>query len=163
MRMAGPGTDSAERTDVDDAAVSCAEMRKGLARDEERAAGVGFEYGIPLIESEAFERGGGEDGSVVNENVDAAEYLNDVCDCGLDRGFGADVTLYRDGAAAEGCDFGGCLRSFGLRGSIGDRDVGTGASKGERDGAPDAFGASGDEDGFAGERFSGHDSNSLSG
>jgi len=55
-------------------------MRESLARDEERSAGVGVEDSVPLVEGEAFESGGGEDCSVVDEDVDAAEGGDDLSD-----------------------------------------------------------------------------------
>ena len=73
MRVAGPGAESAERSHVDDAALRSAEMGQGFARDEKRAASVGFEHGVPLVEGEAFEGRGSKDGGVVDEDVEAAE------------------------------------------------------------------------------------------
>ena len=73
MGVAGPGANPTERTDIDDAAARGAEMRQSLARDEKRAAGIGFEDLVPLLEREALERGGGEDGGVVDEDVETVE------------------------------------------------------------------------------------------
>ncbi len=57
MCVAGPGVKSAERTHIDDAAVRRTEMRQGFARDQEGAASVGFEDGVPLSEGQALEGG----------------------------------------------------------------------------------------------------------
>lgn len=73
MGVAGPGADSTQRTDVDDAAVRSAEVRKSFSRDEKRAACIGVEDLVPLIESETFKRRGSEDCSVVDEDIETAK------------------------------------------------------------------------------------------
>ena len=153
MGVAGPGANAAERTDVDDAAMSGAEVRQSFAGDEKRAAGVGLEDRVPLIEGEAFEGRGVEDGGVVDEQSRRPKAETTCGDGGADGGFGAHVAGDGEGAAAEGCDFGGGCGSFGLGCAVGDGDVGASASQSEGDGAADAAGASGDESGLAGEGF----------
>ncbi len=65
----GPCVQTAKRTDVDDAAAGGAQMRQSLAGDEERAAGVGLEDSVPLLEGQALEGRGGKDSGVVDEDV----------------------------------------------------------------------------------------------
>ena len=56
MGVAGPGMQSAERSDVDDAATRGAQMRQSLAGNQKRAAGIGLEGRVPLLEREALQR-----------------------------------------------------------------------------------------------------------
>ena len=107
--------ETAERTHVDDAAARSAEMRQGFARNQKRAAGVGFEDGVPLVEGKAFEGRGGEDGGVVDEDIEAAEAGDDCSDGGADGSFGAHVAMDGERAAAERGDVGGGFYSFGFR------------------------------------------------
>ncbi len=116
---------------------------------------------VPLIEGKALEGSGGEDGGVIDEDVEAAEGGDDLGDSGADGGFGANVARDGERAAAKGSDGGGGLGGVGLGGAVGDGNVGAGASEGESDGAAEAACASGDEDRFAGERLSGHHKISL--
>lgn len=155
MCVAGPGVKSAERTHIDDAAVRRTEMRQGFARDQEGAASVGFEDGVPLSEGQALEGGGGKDGGVVDEDVETAKGGGDLGDGGADRGFGANIAGDREGTVAKGGDRCGGGSGIGFRGAIGDGDIGAGVSEGERDGAAQAASASGNEDRFAGEWFCG--------
>ncbi len=70
-------------------------MRQGFARNEEGAAGVGFEDRVPLREGQALEGGGAKDGGVIDEDVEAAKGGSDLGDGGADGGFGANIA--RDG------------------------------------------------------------------
>jgi hypothetical protein len=129
-------------------------MRQGFARNEEGAAGVGFEDGVPLGEGQALEGRGGKDGRVINEYVEADKRGGDLGDRGAHGGFGANIAGDCKRAAAEGGDGGGCGCSFGFRGTIGDGDVGAGLSQRECDGPAQTASASRNEDRFAGERLS---------
>jgi len=95
VRVPSPGVETAKRTHVDDATARSAEMRQSFARDEKRAAGVGFEDGIPLVERKAFEGSGGKDGGVVDEDIQSAKAGDDLSEGGADGRFGAHVA--RDG------------------------------------------------------------------
>ena len=155
MRVAGPGVETTERAHVDDAALRRAELRQGFARNQKRAAGVGFEDGVPLIEGQALEGRGGEDSGVIDENVEAAKGGGDLGDGGADGGFGTNIARNGKRAAADGGDSGGGGSSSGFGGAIGDGDVGAGVSESKRDGAAQAASASCNEDRFAGEWLSG--------
>ena len=85
-----------------------------------------------------------------------AEFSNDGGDGGAYRRLVADIALDHDRAAAEGRNLSRSLRSFSMRGTAGDGDIGAGLRQRKGNGAADAARASGDEGGFAGERFSGH-------
>lgn len=152
MGVSGPCVETTERTHVDDAALRNAEMRQCFARDEEWAARVGFKDGIPLVEGQAFEGCGSEDGCVVDEDVEAAKGCGDLGDCGADGEFGANVTGDGERAAAKSGDGSSGFGGIALRGAIRDSDVSTGLRKGERDGAAQAASAPRDEYRFAGER-----------
>jgi len=111
----GPGVETTERTHIDNATARGAEMRQCLARDEKWSACVGFEDCVPLIEGEAFERGGGKDGGVVDEDIEAAKAGDDLGDGGTDGSFGAHVARDGEGAAAKCGDGGRGFQSFGFR------------------------------------------------
>ena len=48
----GQGADAAPRADVDDASVRGLQMRIAGLSGKKRAAGIGFEHGVPLFRSE---------------------------------------------------------------------------------------------------------------
>ena len=155
MRVAGPGVSGPQRSEIDDAAVSGAQVGQRFAGNEKRAARVGVENIVPLFEGEAFERSRSEGAGVVDENVEAAELGDDSGDCSAYRGFGAHIARRGDSAAAESGDLRGGLRGLGMRFEISDCDVGAGMSQGEGDGATDAACSAGDKGDFTGERFGG--------
>ena len=148
MGVAGPGVGGTEGTDVDDAAAEGAQMGQSLARDQEGAARIRGENVVPLIESEAFERGGGEDSGVVDEDVETAEFGDDGGNGVANGGFGSDVAMGGKGAAAEGSHLRGGLRGLSLRIEEGDGDIGAGVREADGDGAADATRSAGDEGGF---------------
>jgi len=151
--VTGPGVEATERTHVDDSAVRGAEMRQSFARNEEGAASVGFEYGVPLGQGQALKGRGAKDGGVVDEDVETAKGGTDLGDGSADGGFGANIAWDGERTAAEGGDSGGGVKSFGFRGKIGDGDIGAGLSEGERGGAAQSASASCNEHRFAGERL----------
>lgn len=155
MGVSGPGANPTEGTNIDDASARGAEPRESLARDEERAAGIGFKDRVPLLEGEALESGGAEDGGIVDEDVEMVKRGSDGSDRGANRGFGTDVACDGERAAAEGDDFSGGLSGLDLRRAIRDGYIGAGAGEGECNAAADAAGTAGDEGGFAGEWKSG--------
>ncbi len=105
MGMAGPGADSTERTNVDDSAMSSAEMLDCFAGNQKRAARVGFEDGVPLIEADLFKGGRIEDGSVVDEEIESSESGDGGGDCLADGGFRADIAFDRQRTASERFNF----------------------------------------------------------
>ena len=86
-------------------------MRKSFPRDEKRAASIGIEDFVPLIESETFKRGGSEDCGVVDEDVETAELGCSCAYSGSDGRFGAHIA-FNDSSVATDC---GDIRR-GLRG-----------------------------------------------
>ena len=57
MSVAGPRMQAAERANVDDAAARGAKIRQNLAGNQKRAAGVGLEHRVPLLERKALQGG----------------------------------------------------------------------------------------------------------
>ena len=100
MCVPGPGMQSAQRTDIDDASVRGAQVGQGFARDEKRAAGIGLKGCIPLFERQAFQSRGSEDGGIIDEQIDTAELNADRGDGGADGGLGADLALDDECTAA---------------------------------------------------------------
>lgn len=143
--MRGPWPYPSEGADVDDPTLRRAQVLEGFTGDEERSAGVGLEGGVPLGEGELVEGCGLEETGVINQDVESLVAGDGGCDGHADGGFGADVALDGEGAAAELLDgidgFDGVIGG----GAVGDGDVGTGCGEREGEGAADAFGAAGDE------------------
>ena len=118
MGVSSPGVKTAERTHVYDSALCDAEMRQSFARDEEWAAGVRFEDSIPLVEGQAFESRGGEDGGVVDEDVEVAKCGGDLSNGGTDGSFGANVAGDSERFAAKSGDGAGSCCGVGFRRAI---------------------------------------------
>ena len=118
-------------------------MGDGFAREEEWAAGIGLEDGVPLGDSELVKWCGLVRAGVVDQNVEPAVASHGGGHGALDGGLGADIALDCEAAAAKLLNgvngFDGVIR----RGPVGDGDVSSGSGQGERDGASDAPGASG--------------------
>ena len=88
--------------------------------------------GVPLVEGESGEIGGGEDCGVVDEDVELAEGGDGGVDGLTDGRFGADVARNGCGAQAKGGDLAGCLIGFSERGAVSDGYVCAGAGESER-------------------------------
>ncbi len=163
MRVGGPGAQAAERSHVNDfrfdfgraSGASASHPFQGFAGDQERAARVGGEDGIPLADGEAFEIGGVVVSGVVNEDVDASEFAAGIFHHGFDAGFVGDVAAQGEGADAATGEIDDSL--LGFAGGIvkSDGDVGAGLSQGESGGTSQAAGSAGDEAGLAAQRLGG--------
>jgi hypothetical protein len=71
--MACPSSDSAQRANIDDSAVSGSQMLDCLSRNQKRTACIGLEDGVPLVKADAIECGRFKDGGVVDEKIEPAE------------------------------------------------------------------------------------------
>ena len=129
MGVAGPGMQSTERPDVDHAAARGSQIRQGFARHQKRTAGVGFKGRVPLLDGEALKRTRGEDGGVIDDEIEMAELGQNGGHGGANRKLGADVALDSDCAAAKCGNLGGSFSGFGARGAVGDGDVGSSFGK----------------------------------
>src|ERR1017187_3230198 len=150
-----PGSDAAQGTDVDDAATALPlhEARRLLAAEEDRLEVDGVdEVPIPLGDVERVDAG--EAGGVVDQAVEAPEALFDIGEQGRDLRHGFQVGAEDFGAAA----FRRGAARFGSGVVIVYGDARAFFGQTQRNAAADAFGAAGDEDGFAGKtRRVGHD------
>src|ERR1035438_3498875 len=149
-----PGTDATQGTDVDDAAIALPlhEARRLLAAEEDRLEVDGVdEVPIPLGDVERVEAG--EAGGVVDQAVEAPEALLDIGEQGRDLRHGFQVGAENFGAAT--IRRGAARFAFGV--VIVDGDACAFFGETQRDAAADAFGAAGDEDGFAGKGRRVHD------
>ncbi len=145
MGVRGPGLDSAQRPDVDDAAVDGAQVRESLAGNEEGTAGVGLEDLVPGGDGELVERGRIEDGGVVDDEVEPAV---EGCRGGDGRAngvLGADIAREGLRTAAEGFEFADRGGGLVCRIAIGDGDAEAGFTKGERNGTAKTASTAGDE------------------
>ena len=148
MSVGGPGVDSAEGADVDDAAAGSFEMwLRGLGGEEGRA-GVGLEHRVPLLDGDGVERGGLEDSGVVDEDVEASEVGGNGVDGVADAFRRAEVARVTSGADAVGAEFGDGALGFGLGFAIGDGDVGSAGGEGEGERFADSFRRAGNQRGL---------------
>src|ERR1700688_2611169 len=163
VRVGGPGAQAAERAHVNNfgfdffraSGAFAAHPFQGFAGDQERAASVGGEDGVPLAEGEALEIGSVVVGGVVDEDVDASEFAPGIFHHGLDAGFIGDVAAQGEGAHAVAGEIDDGLLGFAGGIEIGEGDVGAGLGQGESGGASQAAGGAGDEAGLAAEGFGG--------
>ncbi len=147
--MAGPGAHAAQRTNVDDAAMRGTQGGDGLARHKERAARVGLEDVVPLIERDFVQRSAFEDGGVVDDEIDAAVKGKCGADHPADGIFGTHIAGERMRAAAEGLDRLHCEGGVGLGVSPSNGDVSAGPRQSQGDCTADAARASGDDSRFS--------------
>src|SRR6266700_1389937 len=92
MRVARPGAQPAERSQVDYASSPFAKMRQSLLREQERPADVGGEDRVPLLEGQACEVYGFVAAGIVDQNIETAEFANNLGD-GSANAFGiSDIT-----------------------------------------------------------------------
>src|SRR6185503_5726624 len=101
VRMTGPGTQTAQRAQVDDLSPPLPQMLQSLARDQERAARVGGKYCVPLLQCDLVELDGLIVGGVVDQNIDSAQLLHGFPDCGPDALFLGDVAPQGHGTDSE--------------------------------------------------------------
>src|SRR5919201_330151 len=128
---------------VDHAAAVVQERERGLG-DERDALEIRVDHGVPPGLVESGEVGRDVRPRVVDEDVDAFPLPLDARETIADRGAVADLEPegqgsppFRGDVARDGCAVIGVPRC--------DSDVGAGVGEGERDGAADAPGASGDQ------------------
>jgi len=137
--------DSAEGADVDDAAMGGFEVRVGGLGDEERAAGVGLEHGVPLGDGDGFEDGGFKDSGVVDQDIQPAEGGDDGGDGLADALGGADIALEGSGLDSEGVELGDGAGGFGLGVAVGDGDICAIFGEGEGQHLADPLSRAGDQ------------------
>ena len=109
-----------------------------------RAGEVGANHCVPIFELHAQGEGVAGNGRVVDQDIELAEFREDLLESGFDLRRVGDVHGDGEGLAAGGFDFGderGQL--FGIAGS--DGDLGAGSGEGEGGGAADALRGAGDE------------------
>src|SRR5580658_1630399 len=141
VRVGGPRMDAAERADVDDAAAAALQMRIGVPGHEERAAGVGGEHLIPLLELDALERFGFEAAGVVDEDVETAERERGIVDGVLDAPLVMHVAAYCGSLHAEATEVHDDVLRFIAGAAVGAGDVGSCAGKTHGEAAADAPGS----------------------
>src|SRR5579883_1279848 len=94
--------------DVDDAARARLHHRRQRLLDAEMRAGeVGANDGIPVLLFHAHGQAIAGDGGVVDENIEPAEFLEDLLEAGFDLFGLGDIHFDREGFAAARGDFGG--------------------------------------------------------
>ena len=143
--VGGPGMESAEGADVDDAAAGGFQIRVSGLSGEEGGAGVGFEHGVPLFDGDGFEGSGFEAAGIVDEDVEAGEAGGGGLDGGADLSGIAEFGAKGKGVDAESLKIGNRLSRFGFRVAPGNGDAGAGFGQGQGQAAPDALCATGDE------------------
>ncbi len=157
MGVRGPGVEAAQRSYINDAAVSGFEMRVSSLGGEEGRAGVGVEHGVPLLDGEALEGGGFVAAGVVDEDVEAGEAGDGGVDGGADLGRIAELRAKGSGLNAQIFDVGNGLKGFGFGVAPGNGDGSSGFSEGEGEGTPDTFCSAGNEGDLTIERARVHD------
>src|SRR5580704_3778136 len=110
--VGGPGMESTEGADVDDAAMGGFQIRVSGLGGEERGAGVGFEHGVPLFDGDGFKGSGFVAAGVVDEDVEAGEAGGGGFDGGADLGGIAEFGAQGKGLDAKGLKFGNRLSGF---------------------------------------------------
>jgi Protein of unknown function (DUF4232) len=143
--VGGPGMETAERADVDDAAACGFEIGIGGLGGEEGAAGVGFEHGVPLFDGDVLEGGGFVAAGVVDEDIEAGEAVGGGFDGGAHLSGVAEVGVEGGCPDAASLKVGDGFAGSGFRFAEGDGDMSSGIGESEGEGASDAFGGSSDQ------------------
>ncbi|MFM1944052.1 MAG: hypothetical protein RI897_3034 [Verrucomicrobiota bacterium] len=141
--MAGVAHEADDGGDIDDTAGALAdEFPDEGAGAEEAAFEVGIDDRVPVFVAHAHEEAVAGDAGVIDEDIDAAPFLEDGFGGLLDVGCVGDVGGDGEAASAGFGDFLGGF--FGVGGSAGDAgDVGTFGGEFEGDGLADASAGSG--------------------
>ena len=143
--VTGPTEQSAHVGKIDDVAAILFQERRGGLRAEERCFEIYVERGIPGCFG-----GGGEFrvkkiGRVVDQDIQAAEFVTGFGDEPVDIGFFSEVGLDAQGAAAHFADFGGYFPGVGLGMVKMDDNIRALFGQVQRDGAAQAFGRAGNQ------------------
>ena len=149
MRVRGPRLLTAQRSHMNDAAVSAAQRRDAGLRDQEWRTHVDSEHFVPLFGGDVFNIRGFKDAGVVDQQVDLTKLLQHIFDRNFRVGGLAKITFESVPPNALGLDLFQCLVSFVGRREEGKCDVRAGLGHGERDSFAQAARGARDEDGFA--------------
>src|ERR1700730_15417147 len=138
VSMTSPGTQSAQRTHVDDFSSSFPQMLQRFARNQKRTASVGVKDLVPLLERELSELGGLVVGGIVNQDIDSAQLLCRLLDCRPDALFVRDVTTQSHGPSAEAPNVDHSMLGVARGGAKRDRHIRPRLSERQSHGPPQA-------------------------